>query len=121
MRSLCVCTLLCCIAAFACTDSTLAVGLYTPGKDELKSSTVENAGKVPDVLNKLAEALVFPSVFRALDKVAGEIKAILGQFGVKTSEHHPLPELKPEPKPIAKAKVKKPRRFKKIKRPPRAM
>ena len=120
MRSLCACTLLCCMVALACAGSAFAVGLYTPGKEECKPGTIGATGKVPDVVNQLADAFVFPSVFRALDKLAGEIKAILGQFGVKTSQHYPVAEVKPEPK-ISAQKPKKPRKFKKIKRPARAL
>ncbi len=120
MRSLCACTLLCCMVALACANSTFAVGLYTPGKEPCKPGSIGSTGKVPDVLNQLTEAFVFPSVFRALDKLAGEIKAILGQFGVKTSRHHPVEDVIPEPKASAQ-KSTKPRRIKKIKRPARAM
>lgn len=120
MRSLCACTILCCMVALACAGSSFAVGFYTPGKEECKSSPLQARGKVPDVLNQLADAVVFPSVIRALDKLAGEIKAILGQFGVRTSQHYPLHEVTPEPKTSAK-KPQKPRRLKKIKRPPRPL
>ena len=120
MRSVCFCTLLCCVAVFACVEHAPAVGYSIPGKDECSPTGLEARGKVPDVLNRLADAFVFPSVFRALDKLAGEVKAVLGQFGVKTSHHYPLRDTETKLKSRAK-KIKKPRRFKKVKRPPRAM
>jgi hypothetical protein len=108
------------MVALACAGSAFAVGLYNPGKEPCKPGTIGATGKVPDVMNQLAEAFVFPSVFRTLDKIAGEIKAILGQFGVKTSKHYPVAEVKYEPKTSVQ-KTKKPRKFKKINRPARAL
>lgn len=111
-------------AIVVCVCGTLsmpchAAGMYVPGKEDCTCSPLVKQGLMPDTLNKLAQAFYFPSVARAVDTLAGEVKAILSQFGIQTAPH--LPEAKPtasvEPKKETKSRTK----ARRIKRPPLAM
>jgi hypothetical protein len=61
-----------------------AVGLYVVGKEECKCSPLVAAGILPDTWNKLKEATGWRFIAAVVDRVAVEIKTVLGQFGVQT-------------------------------------
>lgn len=69
--------------AFACVfaPQAEAVGLYAVGKEQISCSPLVARGIVPDTWNKLGEALLVPQISWALDKLAVEMKTMLGQFG----------------------------------------
>ncbi len=54
-----------------------AVGLYVVGKEDCNCSPLVARGIVPDTLNLLTDALLFPHIAVALDKVALEIQSVL--------------------------------------------
>jgi hypothetical protein len=143
MRSLVVALAVCTMFLSALAGRAQAVGFDVVGKEDCKCSPLVARGIVPDTLNKLKEAFVFPSLFVVVERMAGEIKAIVSQFGVKpmAALEPPLPtpslekktEAKEKPieiKPLKeKSKEKKKKTAKKkstskkrrIKQPPRAM
>lgn len=143
MRSLIVALAVCTMFLFFLAGRAQAVGFDVVGKEDCKCSPLVARGIVPDTLNKLKEAFVFPSLFVVVERMAGEIRAIVGQFGVKpmAAVQPPLPapslekkteakekpvEMKPlkeKPKDKKKktAKKKPGSKKKRIKQPPRAM
>lgn len=138
MRSLVVAVTVCIMIAGALAQRSEAVGFEVVGKEDCKCSPLVARGIIPDTLNKLKEAFVFPSLFVVVERVAGEIKAITSQFGAKPmaavepSIPPPALEKKTEPKekpvemkPVkekkAKSAKKKPSKARRIKQPPRAM
>lgn len=64
-----------------------AVGFVPQGKEKCNSSSLEAAGVVPDTLNKFKDTLVFLKLGSVVDRIAGEIKSILSQFGIQTKHH----------------------------------
>ena len=64
-----------------------AVGFAPAGKEKCNSSSLEAAGVVPDTLNRFKETLVFLKLGSVVDRIAGEIKSVLSQFGVQTTHH----------------------------------
>ncbi|MFC1833344.1 hypothetical protein ACFL2Q_01250 [Thermodesulfobacteriota bacterium] len=96
-----------------------AVGRYVVGKEDCACAPLITKGKVPDTLNKLHHALYFPSLGRAVDRIAAEVKAILNQFGIKTGPHVAGPQISPAPG-VTKLKPRKKRKKRRIKLPKRA-
>lgn len=141
---------ICLLAVFLATDSK-AVGLTAVGKEDCICSPLVERGIVPDTLNKLKLAFEFPQLAMVLDRLALDVRGILGQFGVgpqalAVDSAPPKDELKDlkEPKdkkefkssPVSKKsklqakqdqikkvtkKTKRPQTKKKVKVPPRAM
>lgn len=99
---------------FAFSSNSMAVGVYTPGKEPINCSSLVKRGVIPDTWNKLTEALLIPQICWAIDKVAIEAKAVIAQFGQPpTSENSEVApaketkEIKDESSSLAKGKIKK--------------
>lgn len=138
MRSLVVALIACMLVVGALAQRSEAVGFQVVGKEECKCSPLVARGIVPDTLNKLKEAFVFPSLVVAVERVAGEFRAVVSQFGAgpmaAVEPEVPPPsvekktEVKKEPvrmKPVKEKKKKsaekKSTTKRRIKQPPRAM
>jgi hypothetical protein len=134
MRYLVIATVLSILVLSGMSDSARAVGYDVAGKEECVCSPLVARGIYPDTLNNLKEALVLPKLGFLAERLAQEIKAILGQFGVQ-SAGDPRGRVEPaksvasleiraegEKKRLADAKTKKKTREKKkrVKLPPRA-
>ncbi len=119
MRALFVALTACLIMVVGFGESVWAVGSYTVGKEDCSCSPLTAKGIKPDTLNQLKESVDFPIVYRIIDRLAGEVKAILSQFGVKTIHKWEEAKAEPAPKPVKAEASKKPKR--RIKRPPMAM
>ena len=65
-----------------------AAGYYSVGKEDCNCSPLVARGIMPDTLNQLVEALAFPKIGWAFERLATEIKLIASQFGPK-----PTPEI----------------------------
>jgi len=119
MRSFFVATVICVCVAIALLGVAQAAGTYVAGKEEGDRSSLSAKGVIPDTLNKVSQAFAFGFIGRAIDRIAGEVKAILGQFGIETRPHVSTPEMatakdiKSEPEKAAPKK-------RRIKFPPRA-
>ena len=79
------------VCVFVClvlSGGAHAVGDYVVGKEKCDSTSLNAKGIVPDTMNKFKELFVFTSYMaKAIDTLAGEVKAILGQFGIQTRPH----------------------------------
>ena len=113
MRYLLV-SLLCVAALFAFSSNSLAVGVYTPGLERCDCSPLVQRGVIPDTWNKLTEALLIPQISWAIDRLTIEAKAVISQFGQPPSSEiseisvaKEAKELKDEPPPLVKEKIKK--------------
>ncbi|HMK33798.1 MAG TPA: hypothetical protein VK463_01940 [Desulfomonilaceae bacterium] len=148
MRSISIALVSICLAA-ALVGNSYAVGLYVVGKEDCDCSPLVARGIVPDTLNKMKEAFLFPQIAEVLDRIGIEVKAMLAGLGpapaeaaetpaiteqtegkAKTEmEKAPAKEEKPavekpakHKKPTAELKkVEKKKTKKKVKMPPRAM
>ena len=76
-----------------------AIGNYVVGQEKCDRTSLNARGIIPDTMNKIKEVFVVPSfVVKAIDTVAGEVKAILSQFGIKTRPHMYKEEVSAEKK-----------------------
>lgn len=82
MRSVILGLALLVVAMLISPGGACAVGFIEGGPDRSSGAVVGKNGDVPDTLNKVKEALVFLKLAPVIDRFAGEIKAILGQFGI---------------------------------------
>jgi len=143
MRSFLIAAAVCIVLAAGFPAKSDAVGLYAVGKEGCKCSPLVARGIIPDPLNQLSEALAFPQIALALDRLAvgirdmvsqteGPAVAALPESSVPEEEVPALKEKeekeeKPpaiKKKPMAKAKVKakrKPHKKKRVPAPTRAM
>jgi len=85
MRYLVIATVLSILVLSGMPDSARAVGYDVAGKEECVCSPLVARGICPDTLNNLKEALVLPKLGFLAERLAQEIKAILGQFGVQSA------------------------------------
>lgn len=85
MRYLASATVLSVLMIVLVSESVKATGYDVAGKEKCVCSPFTSRGVVPDTLNNLSEALVFPKLGFVVERLALEIKAILGQFGVKSA------------------------------------
>ncbi|GEM_PF-2476055 len=76
-----------CLLLVSMAAAVQAVGVVPLGKERCKSSSLEAEGILPDTLNRFKETLVFLKLGSVVDRIAGEIKAVLSQFGVQTTHH----------------------------------
>jgi hypothetical protein len=77
-----------CILLFTVlVPNACAAGNFVVGKEKCVCSPLVKAGIVPDTLNQLCQFPGWDFFSGVVDRFAGEIKAILGQFGVKTTHH----------------------------------
>jgi hypothetical protein len=83
-----------------------AVGIYAVGKEKCRCAGLTAQGKIPDTLNRLAEIPVFGLFSAVVDRVAGEVKAILNQWGMRTT-HVWAKRTTPTPRPRTVRKKKK--------------
>lgn len=81
MRSFTIAVLVAIALATAFVGNVHAVGLYAVGKEECNCSALVARGLIPDTLNKLHEALLFPQLAMVLDKIAIGIKDLVSQTG----------------------------------------
>jgi hypothetical protein len=126
MRSFTI-AIICTCVFLALVGSSHAVGLYVVGKEECNCSPLVARGIVPDTLNQLTEALWFPQVAVALDRIAVELKAMLASVGpqpeevngekLKAPEETPETKSEIEKKPQEKPAVQKPAKHKQSKAP----
>jgi hypothetical protein len=70
-----------CIVLAAVASQSHAVGLYVVGKEDCNCSPLVARGIVPDALNVLKEAFLFPQLTYALDRLAQEVQTMLVQIG----------------------------------------
>ncbi len=135
MRYIVIAALLSVLPLSGFWQSAQAVGYDVAGKEKCVCSPLVARGIYPDTLNNLKEALVLPKLGFLAERLAQEIKAILGQFGVQ-SAGDPRGKIEPtksiasletraeeEKKRLTDAKTKKKSREKKrrVKLPPRAL
>jgi hypothetical protein len=109
MRSFIIALVICLFSAVALTGNAGAVGLQAVGKEECVCDPLVARGIVPDTLNKLQLAFVFPEFGVALDRFAVEMKAILGQFGLVNGQQETgekIARAEPTEKVLDKAKDK---------------
>ncbi len=85
MRSLFLVLGMCIALGATLLGNAQAVGIYAVGKENCQCTGATAKGKIPDTLNQLTEIPVFGLFSAMVDRIAGEVKAILSQFGVKTS------------------------------------
>jgi hypothetical protein len=85
MRSLFLVLGMCIALGATLLGNAHAVGIYAVGKEKCPCTGLTAKGKIPDTLNQLTEIPVFGLFSAVVDRVAGEVKAILSQFGMKTS------------------------------------
>ncbi len=95
MRSFFVATVICAFVATALLGSAQAAGTYVAGKEEGDRSSLSARGVIPDTLNKVSHAFPLAFIGRVIDRIAGEVKAILGQFGIQTRPHVSAPGIAP--------------------------
>jgi len=109
MRSFTIALAICLFSAVSFTGNAGAVGLQAVGKEECVCDPLVARGIVPDTLNKIKLALVFPEFGIALDRFAVEMKAILGQFGLTNGQPEGaerIAKAEPTEKALDKAKEK---------------
>jgi hypothetical protein len=115
MRTFSICVGVCLILATAFAGDAGAVGKYVVGKEACgPSSSLASPGIVPDTLNQLAEIPCWNWFSRAVDRLAGEIKAILAQFGVQTGHQWERKKVATSKRAARKAKKRR------VKVPPKA-
>jgi hypothetical protein len=110
MRSFTIALVICLFSAVSLTGNAGAVGLQALGKEECACDPLIARGIVPDTLNKLKLAFVFPEFGIALDRFAVDVKAILGQFGLtnwRPEAAEQVAKAEPTEKAVDKAKKKK--------------
>jgi hypothetical protein len=117
MRSTLFCLAVVCALSAMMAGSVLAVGMVSVGEGKCDCPSLVAKGVVPDTINRLKETLVFMKLAPVLDRIAGEIKAMLGQFGARAKHEWAQKEVSP-PKP--KAKKPKKKKKKRVKVPPTA-
>ncbi|MBM4328113.1 MAG: hypothetical protein FJ118_13235 [Deltaproteobacteria bacterium] len=123
MRSFLIVAAICVLLPLVLPMGAQAAGMIVVGKEECKCSPLVAQGVAPDTLNKLGHAFGFPSLFRAVDRIAGEVKNMLAQFGAATPAHAAeTPSVPPESvvKEKQEKKPKKPTTKRRIKVPPQA-
>jgi outer membrane biosynthesis protein TonB len=82
MRSFIIAVMVTIALAAAFVGNVHAVGLYAVGKEQCNCSPLIARGIIPDPLNKLHEALLFPQLAMILDKIAVGIKDMVSQVGM---------------------------------------
>jgi hypothetical protein len=124
MRSFLIVAAICVLLLSVLPVGAQAAGMIVKGKEECKCSPLVAQGVVPDTLNKLSHAFLFPSVFSVVDRIAGEVKNMFAQFGVAAPAHAAEAPAPPPPEPAVKEKQekkpKKPAAKRRIKVPPQA-
>ena len=131
MRYFVIATVLSILALCTTWESARAVGYDVTGKEKCVCSPLTARGIYPDTLNNLKEALILPRLGFIAERLAQEIKAILGQFGIQ-SAGDPRGRAEPaksilgldkEKKRLAGSKTGKKRKTKKrrVRLPPRAL
>jgi hypothetical protein len=127
MRYVIIATVLSVLTVAGGLETARAVGYDIAGKEKCVCSPLVSRGLVPDTLNSFTEALVFPRFGFLAERLALEVKAILGQFGIKSAGDPRgrvipkdeswgfLKKLKSEKKRLAKSKKKMKKRVKKRK------
>jgi hypothetical protein len=97
--------------------NAFAVGISAAGREECTCPELVAAGIVPDTLNRLTLMVQLVNPASVLDKISGEIKAILSQFGVEATHQRETPQIKPVAKFMEK-KTRKAGKWRRIKLPP---
>jgi hypothetical protein len=103
MRSFVIAVVAFCLAT-AVAGNSFAVGLYVVGKEECDCSPLVAKGIVPDTVNKLSEAFLFPQIAAALDQAGKEVRGMLAGFG-PTSAEAAEPSVTPEQAAVEKGKT----------------
>ncbi len=85
MRSFVVAVVFSILALGTIWEPAGAVGFDVAGKEKCICSPMTARGIYPDTLNCLKEALILPRLGFIAERLAGEIKAILGQFGIQSA------------------------------------
>ncbi|MFH1114820.1 MAG: hypothetical protein V1792_12970 [Pseudomonadota bacterium] len=85
MRFFVVAAVLSFVALGSIWESAGAVGYDVAGKEKCVCSPLTARGIYPDTLNNLKEALILPRLGYIAERLAQEIKAVLGQFGIRSA------------------------------------
>jgi hypothetical protein len=131
MRHVFILSVFCVLLTVSMLGTADAAGYVAAGKERPECPSLVARGVYPDTLNKLKEALVFPRLGFAIERLAEEIRAVLDQFGTRVAlerrgqisvepalrELQERVEEEKKPAPTHKKPVKKRR----IKVPPRAL
>lgn len=96
--------------------NAFAVGMSAVGREECSCPELVAAGIIPDTLNRLTLMAQVVNPASVLDRISGEIKAILSQFGVETTHQKEMPKIKPVAKFLEK-KARRARKWRRIKLP----
>jgi hypothetical protein len=107
MRSIFIAVVSICVAT-ALMGNAFAVGLYVVGKEDCDCSPLVAQGIVPDTLNKLKEAFLFPQMASVLDRIGQEVRAMLAGFGPTSAEAAEPPKMIEQTEEKGKADVEKP-------------
>ncbi|MEJ2718693.1 MAG: hypothetical protein P8182_16440 [Deltaproteobacteria bacterium] len=97
--------------------NALAVGVSSVGREECACPELVAAGVIPDTLNRVTRIVQFLNPASVVDRISGEIKAILGQFGVETIHRTERLRIKPVAR-FAEKKTRKTRKWRRVKLPP---
>ncbi len=118
MRPVCRIFGICMLFAALVAGNAFAVGLHVPGKEVCRCSTAATTGATPDLFNELAQTPGLASLRSIVDRLAGEIKAILGQFGVESQHVWKRPESTVATEVVpAKGTTEQPRKKRRLKFP----
>ena len=141
MRSIVAAAAVCLLLAWVLAGTAAAVGLQAVGKEPCNCDPLVARGIVPDTANKLKSAVDFPQIAVALDRLAADVRTLLGQLdtgepsngaGERVAKVEPpqkeivkpptveKPQVKPKKK-ITKKVANKPKAKKNVKKPPQAM
>jgi hypothetical protein len=96
--------------------NAFAVGTSVAGREECECPELVAAGIIPDALNQISLMAQLVNPARVLDRISGEIKAILGQFGVESTHRWESPKTKPVARFIEE-KTRKTKKWRRIKLP----
>ena len=84
-----------CYGLYVAVLEAAAVGKYVVGQEKCDTSSLTAKGVIPDTVNKITEVFAFQKyIVKAIDAVAVEVKAILGQFGIETRSRMVMEEVK---------------------------
>jgi outer membrane biosynthesis protein TonB len=98
MRSLLAAVLVCVLSALIWVPAADAVGYVVVGKEECSCNPLVARGIIPDPLNQLQEAFVFPTLVSAVDRLAVDVRELLANVGAQTASVTPSDTPVVEPK-----------------------
>jgi hypothetical protein len=96
--------------------NAFAVGMSAVGREDCTCPELVTAGIIPDTLNRVTLMAQWINPASVVDRISGEIKAILSQFGVETTHQPERPRIKPVAR-FADKKTRKARKWRRIRLP----